>query len=154
MAPAAARSGLLLAAAVALAGAAACSYSVETEGSKQFVERWEPPGSNPHPPSPEAMPTVREVVEKLGPPSRMRVVDDRLWLIYRYRERIETSFTLSYYLQIFRRLELRGQDTELILVFGADDRLLYAALRADEPDEHTRAQRAAPRRAETPEALG
>jgi hypothetical protein len=69
--------------------------------------------------------TPLEVAQQLGPPDEFARRDQELWFLYRFRDTRSSRFVLSYYLNVFQRSTVHSVDSQLVVVFDADDRLLF-----------------------------
>ncbi len=103
---------------------AGCSYRLDSMGSRRFED------FTPHD---RRGLTPQSLVARLGPPLNVRQVGDKLWFFYSYREVVTRSLVLTYYLQLLHLRDEVGAEADLIVVFDADDRLLYTTV--TEPEE-------------------
>jgi hypothetical protein len=94
-----------------------CTVRAHHAGDSRFLESQ--PGWRP------GVTTALEVARDLGPPDLVRWSEARMAFIYRFQRRVETSLAVSFYLRLFRREHRRQEDSTLVVIFDADDRLLY-----------------------------
>lgn len=121
-------------AALALVALAGCRMGIDRAGDKRFLSAELPrPGSGA---------TAAEVAASLGPPDEIRVMDEEMLFYYRFRELRETSFVLSYYVDVIKRSDSHGVDSTLILHFDKDDRLQHVARKLETPHWWPRTVRA------------
>lgn len=111
------RAALALAAALLLL--CGCSVTTERFGDPYFVTQA------------EKLPwrlgdtTPLEVAQQLGPPDEFARRGEELWYLYRFRDKRTSRLVLSYYLNWFQRSTVHSVDSQLVVVFDADDRLLF-----------------------------
>ena len=66
-----------------------------------------------------------EVAQELGPPDQFARRGPELWYLYRFRDKRTSRLVLNYYLNWFQRSTVHEVDSQLVVVFDEDDRLLW-----------------------------
>jgi hypothetical protein len=102
--------------ALALAG---CTVTTERHGDPHYVH------AAPRAKFKLGHTTSLEVAQALGPPDRIERQGDNLWFRYRFNDRRTSSLILSYYLNWISRRSVHSINSQMIVVFDAEDRLLH-----------------------------
>ena len=100
-----------------LALATGCTLRLNRAGDDRFLHTapdWQP-----------GVTTVLDVTREIGPPDLVRWSEQQMTFIYRFQRRVRTGLALSFYLRLFQRERARQEDSTLVVIFDAEDRLLH-----------------------------
>lgn len=101
-----------------------CTVSTERDGDVHYVVKT--PNFNWI----QGKTTSLEVAQSLGPPDSIQVRGDDLWFFYRFNDKRTSRLVLNYYVNVFQRHTVHSIDSQLVVTFDADDKLLTHGISA------------------------